>query len=46
MNQVLIDSYWFNAFLYPLLSNKKGMHIPAQSEHSFWFNLNTYSGLT
>ena len=25
MNRVLIDIYWFIAFLYPLLSNKKGI---------------------
>jgi hypothetical protein len=24
MNRVLIDSYWLNAFLYPLLSIKMG----------------------
>jgi len=31
------SSFWVKA---------SALHIPAHCEHPFWFNVNTYSGLT
>ncbi|WP_323083759.1 hypothetical protein [Aeromonas jandaei] len=34
------------ASIFELKRNPMGMHIPADHEHRFWFNVNTISGPT
>ena len=38
---IIFNLYKLKVEVVPLLAF---VHIPAQPEHSFWFNVNTYSG--